>query len=167
MTRRKSQRVANTVCFSFHSQASSASWSFVNSSSTFRRWWRWGIAPASRWSSLPQSECLDCPSCPVGGRRGRLETMVGKSCVLLGLHQSIFTHQAARWREGGAINHFSVVRNKKAPLALNGSGYSSVLMERFLSRWQIQQAGSRWEEMKSQVLLVMQTGCSQVAAHCW
>lgn len=82
-----------------------------------------------------------------------------------------FSHIRSKVEGGRSYQSFLTCatnkQKKKAPLAVNGLGYSSVLMELFLSRWQIQQAGSRWEEMKSQVLLVMQTGCSQVAAHCW
>lgn len=47
------------LCF----QGSNASWSCVSSSSTCKRWSQWGIVPASRWSSLPQSESRDCFSC--------------------------------------------------------------------------------------------------------
>lgn len=120
--------------------------------------------PASRWSSLRQSECLDCPSCPVGG--GVWWKQWWENPALSVVPPIHFHTLGARWREGGAINHFSLCKTKKA-LAVNGVGYSSVLSERFLSRWQIQQPGSWWEEMKSQGLLVMQTDCSQGAAHCW
>lgn len=107
--RGSAQPVANAVVFVFIFQGSSASWSFVNSSSTCRRWWPWGTVPASRWSSLPQSECLDCPSCPVGG--GWKQWWENPALpVVPPIHFHTF---GARWREGGAINHFSLCETKK------------------------------------------------------
>lgn len=58
-----------------------------------------------------------------------------------------------RWRVGWGgdrIHHFS----SQQKLAVNGLGYSSALMEQFLSRWQIRPLRSEEEEMKSQASLV-------------
>lgn len=81
----KSVRPAPPIVVALLLQGSNASWSCVSSSSTCRRWSQWEIVPASRWSSLPQSEYRDCFSCqPV-------QTMVGKSWALI-VRWSIFTH---------------------------------------------------------------------------
>lgn len=68
----------------------------------------------------------------------RAQTMVGKSWALI-VRRSIFTH--SEWGGGWRNQSFFTQQQK---LAVNGVGYSSVLMEQFLSRWQIQQLG--WEE---------------------
>lgn len=97
------------LCF----QGSSASWFYVSSSSTCKRWSQWEIVPASRWSSLLQSEYRDC--FPVGPSKNNGGKILGSNHPLIHFHTF--------WVRGGwPINHFSVDSRSRLLKGWNTAG---------------------------------------------